>query len=153
MSKISFFTNAFFLVAVPFFATVTIAYSQQITEADKEEQEAVLKEDPRNFAANFVVGAYYYNLAVPPHEETTKMSLIQYLDGGEPYENKKEDFLKKSLPYFENAYAIQKEPRLKVVLKNIYQHLGMLPTFRVTEAELSQMLEDKLNQIKFKAIE
>ncbi len=152
MNKISFLPSTFFLVVI-FSVATTRTQAQQITETDKEEQEAVLKEDPRNFAANFVVGAYYYNLAVPPHEETTKMNLIQYLDDGEPYENKKEDFLKKSLPYFENAYAIQKDPRVKEVLKNIYQHLGMLPTFRVTEAELNQILEDKLNQIEFKAIE
>lgn len=152
MNKISFFPNTFFLAFVFLLAT-TLVNAQQITETDKEEQESVLKEDPRNFAANFVVGAYYYNLAVPPHEETTKMNLIQYLGEGESYEEKKEDFLKKSLPYFENAYAVQKDDRVKEVLKNIYQHLGMLPTFRVTEDELAQILEDKLNQIEFKAIE
>jgi hypothetical protein len=127
-------------------------FAQQITEEDKTGQEEVLKEDPRDFAANFVVGAYYYNKAIPPHKETTEMNLIQYLDEGKSYEDKKEDFLKKSLPYFENAYTIKKDVQVKEVLKNIYQNIGMLPTFRVTPEELDTLLEEKLNELEFKEI-
>lgn len=132
-----------------------LAYAQsgEITEEDKNLQELRLKEDPRDFAANFIVGGFYYNLAVDPHLETTKMKLMEYLESGTPYEKKKEAFLKKALPYFENAYAIDKsEPRVKEVLKDIYQHLGMVKMFRAKPEEIQAQLDEKLKVIEFKPI-
>jgi hypothetical protein len=41
---------------------------------------------------------------------------------------------------------------VKEVLKNIYQNIGMLPTFRVTPEELDTLLEEKLNELEFKEI-
>lgn len=149
-------TRSLLVIGLLWMASVLWSYqgvfAQQITEEDKAGQEEVLAEDPRDFAANFVVGAYYYNKAIPPHTETTKMNLVQYLDDGKSYEERKEEFLKKSLPYFENAYAVKQDAQVKEVLKNIYQNIGMLPTFRATPDELNMLLEEKLSEIEFKEI-
>ncbi|GAB4404018.1 MAG: hypothetical protein OHK0053_29280 [Microscillaceae bacterium] len=131
--------------------------AQQITEKIKNEQEEVLKEDPRNFAANYVVGAYYFNQAIPPHLQTTTMTLTQYLDEGNPLEEEKKKSLRKALPYFENAYALNKnETRIKDILLKIYQHLGMLPFARNnTESEkqlINEALAEKLKAIQFQEI-
>ncbi|NJL12252.1 MAG: hypothetical protein HC913_04115 [Microscillaceae bacterium] len=131
--------------------------AQQITEKIKNEQEEVLKEDPRNFAANYVVGAYYFNQAIPPHLQTTTMTLTQYLDEGNPLEEEKKKSLRKALPYLENAYALNSnERRIKEILLNVYQHLGMLPFARNnTEAEkqlIQEGLEQKLKAIQFQEI-
>jgi hypothetical protein len=143
-------------VAIFALALTSVSYAQSdITEEDKNQQEQRLKEDPRDFAANFIVGAYYYNASIEPHAETTKMKLVEYIEEGAPYEKKKEDLLKKSLPYFENCYAINanSDPRIKEVLKDIYQHLGMLPTARVTTEQLESQLQGLLSKIQFKNIE
>ncbi len=149
-------TSSLLFIGLVWMASLLCGYqgvfAQQITEADKTGQEEVLAEDPRDFAANFVVGAYYYNKAIPPHSETTKMNLVEYLDEGKSYEERKEEFLKKSLPYFENAYAVKKDTQVKEVLKNIYLNIGMLPTFRATPEEMDMLLEEKLNEIEFKEI-
>ncbi len=107
------------LTCLLFLLLSTASYAQDISEADKKEQEEVLKQDPRDFAANFILGGYYYNLAIEPHKETTKMRLVEYLDEGEPFEKKKNGYLKQALPYFENCYAIGKDgdPRVKATLK------------------------------------
>jgi hypothetical protein len=138
-----FIQNCLCLAVVLFaLAFTSVSYAQSdITEEDKNQQLERLKEDPRDFAANFIVGAYYYNMAIEPHAETTKMKLIEYIEDGRPYESKKEGSLKKAQPYFENAYVINKtDPRVKEVLKDIYQHL---------EAKL----QEKLSKLEFKNIE
>lgn len=136
------------------FAWISVSQAQEeITEEDKNQQEKVLKQDPKDFAANYIVGAYYYNLAVDPHMETTKMKIIEYLEEGSPYEKKKDAFLKKALPYFENAYAVQKEQRVTNVLKTIYQELGTLKKTRISAEELQKQLQAKLDTIEFKPIE
>ena len=129
------------------------SYAQDISEADKTDQEKILKENPRDFAANFIIGAYYYNLALAPHQETNKMKLVEYMEGGEPFEKKKNTYLKQALPYFENCYAVAKDadPRVKKTLKDIYQHLGMLRASRITPEEAEAQLRDKLSKIQFKA--
>ncbi|TAE18914.1 MAG: hypothetical protein EAZ95_02980 [Bacteroidetes bacterium] len=142
-------------LACLFFALIgTAGYAQDISEADKKEQEDVLKKDPRDFAANFILGAYYYNLALEPHKETTKMKVIEYLEQGEPFEKKKIGYLKQALPYFENAYAVGKDsdPRVKNVLKDIYQHLGMVRFYRVSPEEVEAQLREKLSKIQFKSM-
>lgn len=125
--------------------------SNEITEKDRKEQEEVLKLDSANFGAHYVIGAYYYNQAVDPHQKASKMKLTEYLENGKSLEEEKAGYLKKALPYFENAYAIKNDhKRIKDVLKNIYQQLGMLPTARVTPGELNSMFADKLEVITFK---
>lgn len=125
----------------------------EITEEDKKNQELRLKEDPRDFAANFVVGAWYYNQAVDPHTETTKMNFPEYIEKGTSLEKQKKDFLIKSLPYFENAYTIKKDDQVKEVLKNIYQQLGYIKANRATPKQIEAELEARLNQITFKPLE
>ena len=147
------FKLAFFTLVISF-STSYFAVAQEINEEMKNEQEEVLKENPKDFGANYVVGAYYYNMAVDPHEETTKMTLTEYLEDGKPYEEKKEGFLKKALPYFENAYAINKnEPHVKQTLKKIYMELGMIKKYRATSEEINKQFEAKLSTIEFKKIE
>jgi tetratricopeptide (TPR) repeat protein len=125
-----------------------------ISQATKDEQEQVLKQNPKDFGANYVMGAWYYNQAIDPHLETTKMGLVEYLYDGEPYEQQKQGFLKKALPYFENAYAIDSTNiQVKEVLKSIYQHLGMIPMYKATPEEINQELESKLTTIEFKEVE
>lgn len=142
------------LACLLFLLISTASYAQDISETDKKEQEEVLKQDPRDFAANFILGAYYYNLAIEPHKETTKMKLVEYLETGEPFEKKKIGYLKQALPYFENAYAIGKDgdPRVKAALKDIYQHLGMIRVIRATPEEIEAQMREKLSKIQFKAI-
>jgi hypothetical protein len=142
-------------LACLFFALIgTAGYAQDISEADKKEQEDVLKKDPRDFAANFILGAYYYNLALEPHKETTKMKLTEYMEGGDAFEKKKNGYLKQALPYFENAYAVGKDsdPRVKATLKNIYQHLGMLRVARMSPEDVEAQLREKLSKIQFKSV-
>ena len=146
------------ILCLALFATTMVfntiyAQSSEITEKDKAEQESVLKQEPKNYAANFVVGAYYYNLAVAPHTEASKMKVIDYLENGEPLEKKKVEFLKKALPYFENAYAVAEDKnRVKEILKGIYQQLGDIPNARITDEEVEQKLKAKLSEIQFKEI-
>lgn len=133
--------------------TISQSFGQEITEDIKNEQEKVLKEKPKNFAANYIVGAYYYNEAVNPHKETTEMKLPEYLSEGGPYETKKAALLKKALPYFENAYVINKtNPNLKTALSNIYKHLGMVEMFRVSDEEIAKQVQAKLDNLTFKNI-
>ena len=149
-----FFYQTMALACLFFVTFSTASYAQDISEEDKAEQEKVLKQDPRDFAANFILGAYYYNLALEPHKETAKMKLVEYLDEGEPFEKKKNGYLKQALPYFENCYAIGKDgdPRVKATLKNIYQHLGMIRSSRVSADEIEAQLREKLSKIQFKSM-
>ena len=148
------FQNSFLLACLLFLATYSVGFAQDITEKDKTEQEEVLKEDPRNAAANFVLGAYYYNQALAPHQETTKMNLVDYMKDGKAFENKKEVLMKKSLPYLENYYAITRngDPRAKEVLKSVYQHLGMIRMQRISNEDLEKQLQEKLAKVEFKAV-
>ncbi len=149
-----FFYQTIAFVCLFFVAFNANTFAQDISEADKTEQEKVLKQDPRDFAANFILGAYYYNLALAPHQESNKMKLVEYLDGGEPFEKKKNAYLKQAMPYFENCYAIGKDgdPRVKKVLKDIYQHNGMIRTSRITPEDLDTQFREKLAKIQFKAM-
>jgi hypothetical protein len=154
MKKLINLFNQCLLIAVLVAGFTAFGEAQNdITEEDKNQQEQRLKEDPKDFAANFVVGGYYYNMAVDPHTETTRMKLVEYIEGGDPYEKKKEAFLKKALPYFENAYAINNsDDRVKKVLRDIYQHLGMIKRFRAKPEEIKAQLDEKLKAIEFKPI-
>ncbi|MCU0447347.1 MAG: hypothetical protein MUE85_20820 [Microscillaceae bacterium] len=154
MKKLINLFNQCLLIAVLVAGLQSYGMAQdEITEEDKNQQELRLKEDPKDFAANFIVGGYYYNLAIDPHAETTKMKLVEYIEGGDPYEKKKEAFLKKALPYFENAYAINNsDERVKKVLKDIYQHLGVIKRFRAKPDEINAQLTEKLKTIEFKPI-
>ncbi|MDX2302017.1 MAG: hypothetical protein NW226_04415 [Microscillaceae bacterium] len=153
--KTSFF---YFRSFLPFAGMLLImGYSsglaQEITEQDKKNQEEVLKQDPKNYGALFVVGAYYYNLAVDPHVQASNMKLNEYLEKGETLEKKKEDYLKKALPYFENAYTVAEDKdRVKDILKGIYQQLGIIPSARITDTDLNTKLNEKLSSIQFKEI-
>ena len=142
------------LACLFFLLLSTTSYAQEISENDKKEQQEVLAKDPRDFAANFILGAYFYNLAIDPHKETTKMKLVEYMEEGEPFEKKKIGYLKQALPYFENCYAIGKDsdPRVKSVLKDLYQHLGMIRVIRATPEDVEAQLREKLSKIQFKAI-
>lgn len=154
-TSFSFFYNIAFAALFMVLAnlSVTKAQSSEITEKDKMEQEKVLEQDPKNYAALFVVGAYYYNQAVDPHVEASKMKVTDYLENGESLENKKEAFLQKALPYFENAYAVAEDKnRVKGILQGIYQQLGLIPNARITTDEVRSKLDAKLSEIEFKDI-
>ncbi|TAE73358.1 MAG: hypothetical protein EAZ85_07225 [Bacteroidetes bacterium] len=143
-----------FLGLVLFLSFNFVAKAQEITENDKKQQEERLKEDPKDFAANFVVGAYYYNMALAPQEETSKMKVVGYMTEGKPYDKTKASYLQKALPYFENAYAIQKDnSNVKDILKQIYQQTGQLAMSKVSTAEIDAKLQEKLDKIEFKTIE
>jgi hypothetical protein len=149
-----FFFNTITLACLFFVSLGTASYAQDISEADKKEQEEVLKKDPRDFAANFILGAYHYNMAIDPLKETSKMKLVEYIDEGKPYDSKKNGYLKQALPYFENCYAIAKDadPRVKSVLADIYKHLGMIRYYHVSTEEIDAQLREKLSKIQFKAM-
>jgi|GEM_PF-2843016 len=149
-----YFYQTIALTCLFLIAFSTTSHAQDISEADKTEQEKVLKQDPRDFAANFILGAYYYNLAIAPLEETNKMKVVEYIENGQPFDKKKNAYLTKALPYFENCYAIGKDgdPRVKSTLKSIYQHTGVLRSSRITPEDLEAQLRDKLSKIQFKAI-
>ncbi len=128
--------------------------AQDITEKDMQDQLLRLKEDPKDFAANFIVGGFYYNLASEPQTEASKMKLVEYLTQGTPYEEKKQTLLKKAMPYFENAYAINKtDTRVVNVLKAIYQNTGEVKLYRRKPEEIQAQFQEKLNKIEFKTIE
>lgn len=148
--------QGYYLMAILSFAILCFSNTvfAQITETDKKEQEEVLQKDPQNFAAHFIVGAYYYNMAIEPHEETTKMGLVEYLEDGRPYEEKKEKYLKMALPYFENAYAVNnKDIQVKNLLKTIYQEIGEVPRVKASTEEINAAFEAKLSKIEFQKIE
>jgi hypothetical protein len=150
----------FFSQVIPlsflFFALIgTSAYAQNIDEAEKKAYEEVLKKNPRDFEANFQLGAFYHQLALdPPNATTTRMKLTENMEPDEAFEKKKNDNLKRALHYFENAYVIGKDsnPRVKSSLKSIYQHLGMLPVSRVSPDEVEARLREKLSKIQFKSV-
>ncbi len=150
------FLRRWLLLATFFSITILstgVQAQDEITEQDKEEQELVLKEDPKNFAAHYIVGAYYYNLAVEPHLATTRMNLNDYLREGKTLEEQKTGFLKQALPYFENAYSIKPDhAEVKEILKNIYQQVGEVPLNKTNEQEVEAKFQEKLNQIEFKTI-
>lgn len=129
-------------------------FAQEITEEDKVSQEQVLREDPRNFSANFIVGAFYYNRAIEPHQKTVQMQLNQYLSEGQSYEAEKNEFLRQSLPYFENAYLIRPDdPQVRQVLKLIYQHLGMIAREpRANPEEIESQFQEKLDTLEFQEL-
>ncbi|TAE50821.1 MAG: hypothetical protein EAZ44_08595 [Cytophagia bacterium] len=142
------FFALFFFISFSF-----VLNAQEITENDKKQQEERLKEDPKDYAANFVVGAYYYNMALAPQEETSKMKVVGYMSEGKPYDKTKASHLQKALPYFENAYAIQKNENVKEILKQIYQQTGQLSMSKVGAAEIESKLQERLDKIEFKTIE
>lgn len=142
------FFALFFFISFSF-----VLNAQEITENDKKQQEERLKEDPKDYAANFVVGAYYYNMALAPQEETSKMKVVGYMSEGKPYDKTKASHLQKALPYFENAYAIQKNENVKEILKQIYQQTGQLSISKVGAAEIESKLQERLDKIEFKTIE
>lgn len=146
--SIKLFFALFFFISFSF-----VLNAQEITENDKKQQEERLKEDPKDYAANFVVGAYYYNMALAPQEETSKMKVVGYMSEGKPYDKTKASHLQKALPYFENAYAVQKNENVKEILKQIYQQTGQLSMSKVGAAEIESKLQERLDKIEFKTIE
>ena len=150
------FFNLVFGVILLIVSVSTTTYAQDITEEDFKEQQLVLKENPKDFGANWLHGAWYYNQAIPPHMETTKMGVVEYLKEGEPYEKKKEDLLKKSLTYFENAYALanaEQKNNLKDIFRRLYQELGVIPKAKTNQKQIDATLDAKLAEIVFKEID
>ncbi len=146
--------NYLFSLLLGILLSTNAVLAQDITEKDMKDQLQRLKEDPKDFAANFIVGGFYYNLANEPQTEASKMKLVEYLTQGQPFEQKKQTLLKKALPYFENAYAINKsDTRITNVLKTIYQNLGEVKLYRRKSEEIQAQLQQKLDKIEFKAIE
>ncbi len=143
--------NAYFLALV---FLVLIGFqgiqAQEITDEIKDEQLQVLQEDPRDFNAHFIVGAWHYNQAIAPHKKTLKMDLSEYLSNGAALEAEKAVHLKAALPYFENAFAIDRnKAQVKDVLKVIYKQLGKLPVARATDTEVDQKFDGLLGKIEF----
>lgn len=132
----------------------TYSYAQQeITEEDKAQQMQVLKENPKNFDAHYLIGAYYYNKAVEPHVETTQMGLEEYLKKGDVLEKEKQKYLRQALPYFENAYVINsKSLQVRQILKTIYQQLGDVPSAKASEREMEEALDKRLKTLEFKTV-
>lgn len=150
MKKITYLLSA----VLGLFLSVSPILAQEITEKDLNDQLQRLKEDPKDFAANFVVGGFYYNMANEPQTESSKMKLVEYLTQGQPFEQKKQTLLKKALPYFENAYAINKsDTRVANVLRVIYQNTGEVKLYRRKAEEIQAQLQQKLDKIEFKPIE
>jgi hypothetical protein len=146
-------TIYYFLFSTLFLGFISLTNAQEITETDKKQQEERLKEDPKDFAANFLVGAYYYNMAINPQEETSKMKVVGYMSEGKAYDKIKASYLAKAQPYFENAYTIQKDERVKEILKNIYEQTGQLRYSKISKEENEQKLQEKLDKLEFKTIE
>lgn len=114
-------------------------FAQDITETMKKEQEEVIKilkkgnmwkeksMEKEFFSAHLVVGLYYYNQAIPHHEEMSKGGLNDHLSENpnlKSIEMKQNQYLAKSLPYLENAYFLQKNDDVGNLLKDIYEVMG-----------------------------
>ena len=116
------------------------ALAQDITMQDKTQQEEVIQmlkksdkwkkfnKEQEYFSAHYIVGAYYFNKAVEYHKELTEMTLVDYLNSKKntEIESKQNEFLKKALPYLENAYLLKKSnSSIENILKDIYFLLNM----------------------------
>lgn len=114
-------------------------FAQEITETVKKEQEEVIKilkkdnmwkekgKEKEFFSAHVIVGLYYYNQALPIHEEISKGDLNDHIKEDpklKDLEMKQNQYLSKALPYFENAYYIQRNDKVGNKIKDIYKVMG-----------------------------
>lgn len=133
---------------------VSRSFAQDITEKVKKEQEQVIKilkkdnrwkeenKEKEFFSAHVAVGLYYYNQAIPHHEEMSKGTLNDHLSDNlssqiKSSEMKQNQYLSKALPYFENAYFIQKNNDIGNMLKDMYAVMGKNKTL----ADITQMAD------------
>lgn len=84
-----------------------------------------LEFDSDYFAANFNLGAIYYNKARTLYTDVNSMLYNDYLKVGKIKEYEGHEYSKNAMPYFEKCYQVQKEENVKLILKDIYRNLDL----------------------------
>jgi len=124
-------------------ASLWMVYGQAIEDQDRQKAIEAYKKvnvlDPKNFDGFSFAGRIYFNLGVEANEKAARIPLSD--DGGYKAAMAVADgFFRQALPYFENAYEINREDtQLLVSLSQIYYRFKMNDKLAEIKKQMERM--------------